>query len=102
LAWARVVLGEHATTTQCAALAGVEAPAAAAADLVAAGVLADDDGRRFRHPLIAAAVGAGMPTAERARWHGRAARMLQAAGADAERVAVHLTATEPAGTADVV
>lgn len=101
-AWAVSILGERASTTECAVLAEIEAPADAVEELVAAGVLADGAELRFRHPLIAAAVEAGLPVARREEWHRRAATMLQVAGGDVERVAIHLAAIEPAASSEVV
>ncbi|MCA1656113.1 MAG: AAA family ATPase [Actinobacteria bacterium] len=101
-AWALVVLGERTTPAECAALAGVDDAAGAVDELVSAGVLADDGELRFRHPLIAAAVAAGLAPARRSRWHARAARLLQRTGADAERLAMHLAVCEPAASEDVV
>ncbi|MEY2516734.1 MAG: hypothetical protein QOJ89_4092 [bacterium] len=101
-AWALVVLGDRATVAECAALAEIDAPAGAIEELVAAGVLGDDGELRFRHPLIAAAVGAGLPATRRAQWHARAARLLEDTGADVERRAIHLAACEPAASGAVV
>ena len=102
LARALVILGEHATFTECAALAAVDDPTDAIDELTDAGVLADVGELRFRHPLIAAAVGAGLPAARRAQWHARAAALLRAGHADVERLAIHLAACEPAAARDVV
>ena len=101
-AWALGVLGDRATAAECAALAEVDSAADAIDELVAAGVLGDDGELRFRHPLIAAAVAAGMPAARHSRWHARAARLLEATGADVERRAMHLAACEPAASDAVV
>lgn len=102
LARAIAVLGERATLAECAALAGVGAPADAVDELVAAGVLADDGALRFCHPLIAAAVAAGLPAARRARLHLRAVALLRDAGADVERVALHVAAAPPGAVPEAV
>ena len=70
---------------------------AAMGELVATGVLADNPQLRFRHPLIGAAVVAGLSSTRRADWHSRAAALLRESGADAERQAIHLAACPPAG-----
>jgi DNA-binding CsgD family transcriptional regulator len=101
LAHAVVVLGDDAPLELACELAGVDrAVAAAAADeLVAAGLF--DSGRlvRFRHPLLRSAVAATLTLAERERWHRKAAELLRARGAASERVAVHVLATAPGGDA---
>ena len=98
LAFALSVLGERATLAECARLAELDGDASAAmGELVAAGVLADDPQLRFRHPLIGAAVVAGLSSTRRADWHSRAAALLRESGADAERQAIHLAACPPAG-----
>ena len=51
----------------------------------------------FLHPLIGAAVYAGMGPAARARDHGRAARLLADEGESPERVAAQLLRCPPAG-----
>ena len=97
LALAFAVLGDRATVAECAALAEVEEPAGVIDELVVAGVLADDPELRFRHPLIAAAVAAGLPAARRERWHARAAALLRGGAARTPSGwRVHLAAV-PAG-----
>jgi len=93
---ALVVLGDHATTAECAALAELDDAADAIGELVAAGLLTEDADPGFRHPLIAAAVSAELSPSRRATWHRRAADLLRGSGADIERVAVHLAACPPA------
>ncbi len=102
LARALAILGESATPSECAALAGVDGAADAVEELSAAGVLAEDGALRFRHPLLVAAVATGLPAARQAEWHARAATLLRENGADVERIAVHLAATPPAGSAALV
>jgi len=92
LACALVIIGDRATPAECAALAELDAAEDAVDELVAAGVLAEDADLRFRHPLIAAAVTAGMPPTRRAAWHARAAVLVQSSGGDVERLAMHLAA----------
>ncbi len=100
-AGALAVLGGHATAAECLALAGQNESAGAVDELVAAGVLTEDAEPRFRHPLIGAAVTAGLPPARLAAAHRRAAGQLREAGAEVERVAVHLAACPPAADAAV-
>jgi DNA-binding CsgD family transcriptional regulator len=97
LAFAIGVLGERSTLAECAALAELGDATDSFHELVAAGVLADDADPRFRHPLIAAAVTAGLSSARRATWHARAAQLLRDRGADVERQAIHLVACPPRG-----
>ncbi len=102
LARAIAILGERGTLAECVALTGIEAPADAVDELVAAGILADDGELRFRHPLIAAGIAAGLSAARRARWHLRAATLLRDAGADVERVALHVAAAPPGAVPEAV
>jgi tetratricopeptide (TPR) repeat protein len=98
LAHAVAVL-ETAPLVTAARLAGQdEADAAAhAGRLAAAGILRDSRPLEFAHALVRDAVLAALSAGDRARLHGDAARLLRAAGADDEAVAVHLLRTEPAG-----
>ena len=50
-------------------------------DLVRAGLLDDATPMRFRHPILTAAVRAGLSTYDRAAAHARAADLLRARGA---------------------
>ena len=102
LARALVILGDGAAPSECAALAQVDGTTEAVEELLAAGVLVEDGALRFRHPLLASAVAAGFPAARRDEWHARAATLLRDRGADAERLAAHLAAAPPTGSADVV
>src|SRR3954471_2808693 len=113
LARAAAVLGPGAPLRQAAALAGLDdAEAAEAADrLVAAGVLRSAHPLEFLHPLVGAAVyagvasagrlphppAAGFASAARSQHHTRAARLLDAEGASSERVAAQLLHCQPAG-----
>ncbi|MBV8733755.1 MAG: hypothetical protein JO120_03130, partial [Solirubrobacterales bacterium] len=93
------VLGAEAALRHAAALARLDLDAAAAAAdaLTAAGLL--DAGRplRFAHPVLRTAVYREIPASERARLHRRAAFLLAAEDADLDAVAAHLLASEPAG-----
>ena len=98
LARAAAVLGE-ADLRLAAALAGLDPGTAASAadDLAAAGILEEGRPLRFVHPIVRAAVEAGLPPAGRADLHAVAARRLADEGASVHRVAAHLLAAEPAG-----
>ena len=104
LARAAAVLGDGIALDVAAELAGlpVERAAAAAGDLVRAGLLDDAAPMRFRHPILTAAVRAGLSTYDRAAAHARAADLLRARGAAPERVALQVLHAPPAGDADVV
>ena len=91
-----------ATASRCGSAAGLaeielETASDAADALVAAGVLRTAHPLAFLHPLIGAAVSAGMGPAARARDHGRAARLLADEGESPERVAAQLLRCPPAG-----
>ena len=99
---AAAVLGDGCgleTAASLARLAHDDAVAAAAA-LAAAEVLADGLPLAFRHPVVQASVRRAMPAVERAAAHGRAARVLAAAGAPG--VAAQLLRSAPAGDGWVV
>jgi DNA-binding CsgD family transcriptional regulator len=104
LARAVAVLGDDAEVREAAALAGLDSrQASESADaLASASILEAGRPLRFAHPLLRNAVYADLAGAERAELHRRAAQQLLAAGARAERVAVHLLATDPAGDREVV
>ena len=77
--------------------------AAEAADaLAAAGVIAPGRPLRFVHPLVRGAVYAELPGAAKTSAHRRAAELLEGRGAEPERIAVHLLATDPAEDPTVV
>ena len=99
LARAVVVLGDDAPLELACELAGVDrTDAAAAADeLVAAGLFASGRPLGFRHPLLRSAVAATLTLADRERSQREAAELLRARGAPSERVAVHLLVTAPTG-----
>jgi DNA-binding NarL/FixJ family response regulator len=100
LARAFAVLGRAAPLRQAAALAGLDATAAArtADRLGEAGLLCRPDpaAAALVHPLVASALHEGMPPGERSLWHLRAAAVLAEERADPETVALHLMRTEPA------
>ena len=104
LARAVAVLADDAALRCVAALAGLgPSRAAGVADaLRAAGVLAPETRLEFAHPVVRAAIYAGLRPGERGLSHERAARLLRAEGAEPERVATHLLHTEPGATADTV
>lgn len=104
LARAAAVLGDDAELATVAALAGVEQDVAERAidDLAAVGILGPRRPLRYRHPLLRNAVYASIAPMELARSHAHAARILGTGGADPERVAIHLLASEPGGDPRVV
>ncbi|HEX8123777.1 MAG TPA: AAA family ATPase [Solirubrobacteraceae bacterium] len=104
LAHAVAVLGEDAPPRDVAALAGLDRAAAteAADALAGAGVLEADRPLRFVHPLVRNAIYGDLPAGRRALLHERAAALLRAAGAEPERVAVHVLACDPDGSAEAV
>ena len=91
--------GEHA-----AALAGLDVVAGleAADELARVDILRAAEPLEFVHPLLRAAVYAGLGRYERARTHARAARLLAAQDAPGEQVAAHLLHAAPAGDEEVV
>ena len=98
---ALAVLGGPAPLRHAAALAGQDASAAAqlADRLRAADVLAPGSVLEFAHPIVRTAIYESIPPGERALAHAEAARLLERDGADAERIALHLLRSEPAGSA---
>jgi DNA-binding CsgD family transcriptional regulator len=104
LARAAAILGEGTALDPAAELAGlpVERAAAAASDLVRSGLLDDATPMRFRHPVLTAAVRAGVSSYDRAAAHARAADLLRARGAAPERVALQVLHAPPGGDAGVV
>jgi DNA-binding CsgD family transcriptional regulator len=86
------VLGDGAPAANVTALAGVRAEAAGGvvAALRGAGILDPGDGEiAFAHPILGRAIYEELDAGERAAAHRAAVRVLRAAGAPAERVAVH-------------
>ena len=102
------VLGDDADPGHVAAVAGATANGAAgrvrdALDaLQRDGLLSRARPPAFAHPLVRAAVVAGIPAAERARLHRDAARALTDSGEEPERPAAHLLEVDPAGEEWVV
>lgn len=104
LARAVAVLADGAPLRRAAALAGLEPPhAAGVADaLRSAGLLAPSSALEFAHPIVRAAIYAGLGPGQRGQWHARAARVLRDESGEPERVATHLLRTEPSGAIDTV
>lgn len=104
LARAVAVLDRDAELRHAAAVATLQASAAALAadELATVGLL--DAGRplRYRHPVLRAAVYALLASGERSLLHGRAAEALAVEKGSLDRAAVQLLATEPAGDPWVV
>ena len=94
-----VAVLEECSLAEAGALADLDpGHAAVAADQLAReGILRPGRPLGFVHPIVAATIVDEIPGAEVAVYHARAARLLAAAGADVERVALHLLATEPGG-----
>src|SRR5262245_60871786 len=93
------VLGDGAGLAEAADLAGIaEDDAARAHDLlVKLEILTRGDVLEFAHPIVREAVYADIGPHERAAAHARAAGVLAARGAPAERVAAQIAETEPVG-----
>ncbi len=93
------VLGDGASLAEAARLAEItEAEAARAHDLLAKlEILTARDVLEFTHPIVREAVYADIGSRERAEAHARAADVLAASGASAERIAAQTAAAEPAG-----
>ena len=104
LASAIAVLGARCSLDDAAAIAGLEEDAAiAAADALAAqDVIVKSEPLEFVHPIVRTAVYDEIPNHRRVRWHARAARLLDEAGAPPEEVAVHLLPLAPDADATVV
>lgn len=101
LARAVAILGAGASPHTAGRLAGlgVNDAAQAAGDLIRAGILIDDDGLTFTHPLVRTAVYGDLAGPERSAWHRRAARLLADDGAGIDRIGTHLMQSSPAGDA---
>ncbi len=104
LAKAVAVLGARANPAHAAALAGIDAAAAAeAADALAAvEILGSGRPLTFVHPVVREAIYGDLPAGERAAMHARAARVLAATRAHPDELAPHLLATEPSAQTAVV
>ena len=96
---ALAVLGDGASLTETARLAGVaDDDAASAADLlVTLAILKPAEGLEFAHPIVREAVYADIGARERSADHARAAEILSEAGASEERIAAQIVGAEPAG-----
>jgi DNA-binding CsgD family transcriptional regulator len=90
--------GDLVTASALAGLGADEAVGAADA-LVAAGILAPGRPLAFVHPIVRTGIYTDIGTAERARAHREAARLLADAHAADELVVEHLLASEPAADA---
>ena len=101
LARATAIFGDEARLSDAGALAGLaeDEAAAAAGELAAVALLTDAVPLAWRHPLLRVAALAGVPAAERSALHLRAARVLDARGADVGVVAAQLLAAEATGDA---
>jgi DNA-binding CsgD family transcriptional regulator len=97
LATAAAVLGVQTPLRQASELAELddETVARAAEALAATGILLDRTPLEFVHPIVRAAVYRDLSAARRVQWHRRAARLLRAAGASPDEIAVHLLPLEP-------
>jgi DNA-binding CsgD family transcriptional regulator len=104
VARAVAVLGEDAEPRQIVALSGLEAGATAVAvdALVTGGILDASRPLRFVHPLVRNAVYADIPGAEKDAAHRAAASLLQQRGAEPDRIAVHILATDSGGGSEAV
>lgn len=104
LARALAVLGGDGELRHAAAVAGLEAGAAAqAADLlVGAGLLAPERPLRLVHPIVRAAIAEDTPPSDRARGHRAALEVLRAEALADDRLLVHASSAEPAGDPAVV
>ena len=104
LAFAVAVLGASADPRHAAALAQLDADAAAQAADALAGTSILCDGRplQFIHPIVRTTVYDEMAPAKRAAWHKRAALLLAGDGAGDVALAPHLLAAEPSGDPWVV
>jgi DNA-binding CsgD family transcriptional regulator len=98
---ALAVLGGEAELPLAAAAAGLEvSDCRGVADLlVQAEVLAPDQRLRFVHPVVGTAIYEDLLPGERSARHMTAARLLDAAGAPAERVAAHILESAPGAEA---
>jgi DNA-binding CsgD family transcriptional regulator/tetratricopeptide (TPR) repeat protein len=101
VARAVAILGDGADVSTVAALAELdeERAGSAVAALVRAEILRPEPPLGFVHPLVADAVYRDVPPGDRELRHARAARLLAALEAPAERVAAHLLHVPPAGEA---
>lgn len=101
---AAAVFGDGARLAELAALADISEEAAAhAADLLTGlFILKRAEGVEFAHPILREAVYADIGAHQLARAHARAADILAASGASAERVAAQIAGAEPEGVPERV
>lgn len=99
LARAVAILGDDARGIWAARLAGLDSEAAAAAvdALDRAGIIEATEPLALVHPLVAAAITAEIPPADRAAEHRRAAHLLSSEGVAEDRLAAHLLRSPCAG-----
>jgi DNA-binding CsgD family transcriptional regulator len=99
VARAAAVLGDGVELHRVAALADLDAEAAAeaATSLVRSAILRWEDPVEFIHPIVRAAVYGAIDAKERTRRHRRAGEILLDAGAPVEHAAAHLVRTLPGG-----
>lgn len=104
LARAVAVLGPDAMLWHAASLADLEETRAASAvdALIHEGILVPGQPPTIAHPLIRTAIYSDTDSAQRGLGHKRAARLLQASNAPAERIGTHLLNCEPANDQWVV
>jgi DNA-binding NarL/FixJ family response regulator len=95
------ILGDRSDVASVAELTELDPAAVAAAtgELAGAEILRPGTALGFVHPLVRDAVYQAMAPGERQLRHARAARMLSASGAPAERVAAQLLEAPPSGEA---
>jgi DNA-binding NarL/FixJ family response regulator len=98
LAEAIAVLGDGASPTAAARLAGLDQASVGAAEaaLVNAGILEEREGLSFTHPLVRTTVLHGISPTERARLHAAAVVLLGERGAAPEELASHMLHVDPA------
>lgn len=95
---ALAVVGAETLPQVVAAASGLEpGELGLALDALAAAGLLAEDGMRFAHGLVAAAIVADIPCTERERLHSEAAHALMAVHADPRLIAGHLLACGPQG-----
>ncbi len=99
LARAVSVMGAQAQLRHARRLAklGADEAAMATGALARSGILRGENVLAFVHPLVRSAVYSDLSSAERGRWHERAADLLAAEGAPAEELIPHLLASLPDG-----
>jgi DNA-binding CsgD family transcriptional regulator len=104
LARAVAVLETDAGLQRAGALSGLDdaETADAAGELLRAGLLTESEPVTFAHPIVRESVYAEIASPERSNLHVRAAKLLQAEGAEPDALAPHLLAVEPAGDEKVV